>query len=84
MVYKWFLRRTVNLKFYPKYYSSKFTLKAKGFKDNIIKNKKLNSKIVVMYCDNEEEHESFFTSAKLLYHLLSDTTWEISKSYDSW
>ena len=46
--------------------------------------KKLNSSIVGISADNEEEHESFCTSAKLGYTLLSDTTGEISKSYDSW
>ena len=72
------------LYFYPKDFSSGCTLEAKGFQDNLIKYKKLNSSIVGISTDNEEEHESFCTSSKLGYTLLSDTTGEISKSYDSW
>ena len=72
------------LYFYPKDFSSGCTLEAKGFQDNLSKFKKLNSSIVGISADNEEEHESFCTSAKLGYTLLSDTTGEISKSYDSW
>ena len=72
------------LYFYPKDFSSGCTLQAKGFQDNLSKFKKLNSSVVGISADNEEEHESFCTSAKLGYTLLSDTTGEISKSYDSW
>tara|TARA_Y100000766_G_scaffold83598_1_gene71086 strand:- start:23 stop:577 length:555 start_codon:yes stop_codon:yes gene_type:complete len=72
------------LYFYPKDFSSGCSLEAKGFQDNLIRYKKLNSSIVGISADNEEEHKSFCTSAKLGYTLLSDTTGEISKSYDSW
>ena len=72
------------LYFYPKDFSSGCTLEAKAFQDNLSKFKKLNSCVVGISADNEEEHESFCTSAKLGYTLLSDTTGEISKSYDSW
>ena len=72
------------LYFYPKDFSSGCTLQAKAFQDNLSKFKKLNSSVVGISADNEEEHESFCTSAKLGYTLLSDTTGEISKSYDSW
>ena len=72
------------LYFYPKDFSSGCTLQAKAFQDNLSKFKKLNSSVVGISADNEEEHESFYTSAKLGYTLLSDTTGEISKSYESW
>ncbi len=72
------------LYFYPKDFSSGCTLQAKAFQDNLYKFKKLNSSVVGISADNGEEHESFCTSAKLGYTLLSDTTGEISKSYDSW
>jgi len=72
------------LYFYPKDFSSGCTLQAKGFQDNLANFKRLNCSIVGISSDNEEEHESFCTSAKLGYTLLSDTTGEISKSYDSW
>ena len=72
------------LYFYPKDFSSGCTLEAKGFQDNLIKYKKLNASIVGISANNEEEHESFCTSEKLEYTLLSDTSGEISKSYDSW
>ena len=72
------------LYFYPKDFSSGCTLQSKGFQDNLSKFKKLNSSVVGISADNEEEHASFCTSAKLGYTLLSDTTGEISKSYDSW
>ena len=72
------------LYFYPKDFSSGCTLEAKEFQDNFSKFKKLNSCVVGISADNEEEHESFCTSAKLGYTLLSDKTGEISKSYDSW
>ena len=72
------------LYFYPKDFSSGCTLQAKEFQDNLFKYKKLNSSIVGISADNEEEHESFCTSAKIGYTLLSDTTGETSKSYDSW
>ena len=72
------------LYFYPKDFSSGSTLQAQSFQDNLSKFKKLNSSIVGISADNNEEHESFCTSAKLGYTLLSDTTGEISKSYDSW
>ena len=72
------------LYFYPKDFSSGCTLEAKAFQDNLSNFKKLNSSIVGISADNEEEHESFCNSAKLGYTLLSDTNGEISKSYDSW
>jgi len=72
------------LYFYPKDFSSGCTLEANGFQDSFIKYKKLNSSIVGISADNKEGHESFCTSAKLEYTLLSDITGEISKSYDSW
>ena len=72
------------LYFYPKDFSSGCTLEAKAFQDNLSKFTKLNSCIVGISADNEEEHESFCTSEKLGYTLLSDTTGEISRSYDSW
>ena len=72
------------LYFYPLDFSSGCTLEAKEFQDNLSNFKKLNASIVGISADNEEKHESFCTSSKLGYTLLSDTTGEISKSYDSW
>ena len=72
------------LYFYPKDFSSGCTLQAKAFQDSLYKFRKLTCSIAGISADNEEEHESFCTSAKLGYTLLSDTTGEISKSYDSW
>ena len=79
-----FSGKWIILYFYPKDFSSGCTLQAKAFQDNLSNFKKLNSSIVGISADNEEEHESFCTSAKLGYTLLSDTTGEISKLYDSW
>ena len=70
--------------FYPKDFSSSCTLEAKGFQDYLSKYQKLKSSIVGISADNVEEHESFCTSAKLEYTLLSDINGEVSKSYDSW
>ena len=72
------------LYFYPKDFSSGCTLQAKAFQDNLSKFKKLNSSVVGISADNEKEHESFCSSTKLGYTLLSDPSGEISKSYDSW
>ena len=72
------------LYFYPKDFSSGCTLQAKGFQDSLYKYKSLNSSIVGISADNREEHESFCSSTKLGYTLLSDMDGEISKSYDSW
>ena len=72
------------LYFYPKDFSSGCTLQAKSFQDSLSMFEKLNSYIVGISADNEQEHESFCTSAKLGYTLLSDSTGIISKSYDSW
>ena len=72
------------LYFYPKDFSSGCTLEAKGFQDNLSNFKKITTSIVGISADSKEEHESFCSSAKLGYTLLSDTTAEISKSYDSW
>ena len=72
------------LYFYPKDFSSGCTLEAKAFQDNLSNFKKLNCSIVGISADNEEEHESFCTSSKLGYTLLSDIKGEISRSYDSW
>ena len=72
------------LYFYPKDFSSGCTLEAKGFQDNLLEFEKLNSSIVGISADNEEEHKSFCTSTKLGYTLLSDTNGEVSKLYDSW
>ena len=72
------------LYFYPKDFSSGCTLEAKGFQDNLIKYQKLNTSIVGVSADNEEDHESFCTSSKLGYTLLSDISGDVSKSYDSW
>ena len=72
------------LYFYPKDFSSGCTLQAKQFQDMFYKYEKLNASIVGISADNESEHESFCTSAKLGYTLLSDLNGEISKLYDSW
>ena len=72
------------LYFYPKDFSSGCTLEAKGFQDNLSNFKKLTTSIVGISADSKEEHESFCTSEKLGFTLLSDATGEISKSYDSW
>ena len=72
------------LYFYPKDFSSGCTLEAKNFQDNLSKYNKINASIVGISADSEEEHESFCTSEKLGYTLLSDANSEISKSYDSW
>ena len=72
------------LYFYPKDFSSGCTIQAKEFQDNLIKYKKLNSSIVGISADSKDEHESFCSSAKLGYTLLSDPTGKVSKLYDSW
>ena len=72
------------LYFYPKDFSSGCTLEAKGFQDNISKFKKHNASIVGISADSEEEHESFCSSEKIGYTLLSDKNGEVSKLYDSW
>tara|TARA_B100000700_G_scaffold158795_1_gene176010 strand:- start:662 stop:1216 length:555 start_codon:yes stop_codon:yes gene_type:complete len=72
------------LYFYPKDFSGGCTLEAKGFQDNLSEYKKHNALIVGISADNEEDHESFCTSKKLGYTLLSDINGEISKLYDSW
>ena len=79
-----FTSKWLVLYFYPKDFSSGCTLEAKGFQDNLSNFKKLTTSIVGISADSKEEHESFCSSAKLGYTLLSDTTAEISKLYDSW
>tara|TARA_Y100001968_G_C19262961_1_gene670221 strand:- start:257 stop:811 length:555 start_codon:yes stop_codon:yes gene_type:complete len=80
----YFSKKWLILYFYPKDFSSGCTLEAKNFQDNLSEFNKLNASIVGISADNEEDHESFCTSAKLGYTLLSDTNAEISKLYDSW
>ena len=75
---EWFI-----LYFYPNNFSSVCTFEAKGFQENFIKYKKLNSSIVGISTDNEEKHATFLHLQKL-DTLLSDTMREISKLYDSW
>ena len=72
------------LYFYPMDFSSGCTLQAKAFQDNLSKFKNLTTSIVGISADSKEEHESFCSSVKLGYTLLSDTKAAISKSYDSW
>ena len=72
------------LYFYPKDFSSGCTLEAKGFQDNISTFKKYNASIVGISADTEEDHESFCSSEKIGYTLLSDKNGEVSKLYDSW
>jgi peroxiredoxin Q/BCP len=79
-----FSKKWLVLYFYPKDFSSGCTLEAKNFQDNLSKYIKINASIVGISADSEEEHESFCTSEKLGYTLLSDANSEISKSYDSW
>ena len=79
-----FVGKWLIIYFYPKDFSSGCSLEAKGFQDKLQKYKKLNSSIVGISVDNKEEHESFCTSSKLGYTLLSDINGDISKSYDSW
>ena len=79
-----FIGKWLILYFYPKDFSSGCSLEAKGFQDNLSRFNKLNSSIVGISADSNEEHESFCTSSKLGYTLLSDTTGEISRTYDSW
>ena len=79
-----FSKKWLVLYFYPKDFSSGCTLEAKNFQDNLSKYNKINASIVGISADSEEEHESFCTSERLGYTLLSDANSEISKSYDSW
>ena len=79
-----FTSKWLVLYFYPKDFSSGCTLEAKNFQDNLSRFNKVNASIVGISADSEEEHESFCTSAKLGYTLLSDANSEISKLYDSW
>ena len=79
-----FSKKWLVLYFYPKDFSSGCTLQAKNFQDNLSKYNKLNAAIVGISVDSEEEHESFCSSEKLGYILLSDTNSEVSKLYDSW
>ena len=72
------------LYFYPKDFSSGCTLQAKGFQDYLAKYERINSSVVGISADSQEDHESFCTSEKLGYTLLSDNSGDISKSYDSW
>ena len=72
------------LYFYPKDFTSGCTLEAKGFQDNLSKFKNINASIVGISADNEEDHESFCSSANLGYTLLSDKNGSISRLYDSW
>ena len=72
------------LYFYPKDFSSGCTLEAMKFQQNLSKYNKLNASIVGISADSQEDHESFFTSEKLGYTLLSDPNGKISKLYDSW
>ena len=72
------------LYFYPKDFSSGCTLEAKGFQDNISTFKKYNASIVGISADTEEDHESFCSSEKIGYTLLSDKNGDVSKLYDSW
>ncbi len=81
---EYFIHKWLIIYFYPKFFSSGSKLEAKGFQDNLSKYNKHNSSIVGISDDNQEEHESFCTSGKIGYTLLSDTSGEISKSYDSW
>ena len=79
-----FSQKWLVLYFYPKDFSSGCTLQAKNFQDNLSKYNKINTSIVGISADSEEEHESFCTSKKLEYTLLSDANSEVSKLYDSW
>ena len=79
-----FLEKWLVLYFYPKDFSSGCTIEAKGFQDNLSRYNKLNTSIVGISADNEEEHKSFCTTTKLGYTLLSDIDGDISKLYDSW
>mgnify|MGYP001158190727 CR=1 FL=1 len=72
------------LYFFPKDFTSGCTLQAKGFQEYLSKYKKINTSVVGISADNEDEHESFCSSAKLGYTLLSDSKGDISKIYDSW
>ena len=72
------------LYFYPKDFSSGCTLEAMKFQQNLSKYNKLNASIVGISADSQEDHESFCTSEKLGYTLLSDPNGKISKLYDSW
>ena len=72
------------LYFYPKDFSSGCTLEAKGFQDNVSRFKKYQTSIVGVSADSEEDHESFCSSEKIGYTLLSDKNGDVSKLYDSW
>ena len=72
------------LYFYPKDFTSGCTLEAKGFQQKLKEFSNANASVVGISADNEEEHESFCTSEKLGYTLLSDKNGNISKKYDSW
>ena len=79
-----FSQKWLVLYFYPKDFSSGCTLQAKNFQDNLSKYSKINASIVGISADSEEEHETFCTSEKLGYTLLSDANSAVSKLYDSW
>ena len=72
------------LYFYPKDFTSGCTIEARGFQQRIKEFDNFNASVVGISADNEDDHESFCTSEKLGYTLLSDNSGTVSKAYNSW
>ena len=79
-----FFGKWLILYFFPKDFLNDCTLEARVFQDNLYKYERLNASIVRISTDNKEDHESFCSSSKLVYTLLSNKNGEISTLYDSW
>ena len=74
----------VVLYFYPKDFTSGCTLEARKFQQDSSKYLEKNAQIIGISADSVDSHAEFCDSEGLKFPLLSDSSGEVSKAYDSW
>ena len=70
--------------FYPRDFTSGCTIEAHGFQDALPQFREQGAEVLAISADSVSDHESFCSSEKLDFPLLSDPDGAVSKAYGSW
>ncbi len=85
---QWNLRsfqgRWLVLYFYPRDFTSGCTIEAHSFQQALPMFKLEGAEVSAISADSVSDHESFCSSEKLAFPLLSDPNGDVSKAYGSW
>ena len=79
-----FRGRWLVLYFYPRDFTGGCTLEARGFQKDLAAYEAANAAVVGVSADDAESHADFCSSEGLAFHLLSDPSGNVSRTYGSW